>query len=58
MDGLDELVELFLLVLCQWARLLVATREVDVHVGGHGGRLRARVQVQVVCSCSEQRGGA
>ena len=35
MDRIDELVQLLLLVLRQRAGLLVATREVDVHVGGH-----------------------
>lgn len=48
MDRLDELVQLFLLVLSERARLLVAAREVNVHVGGHDGWVQQ--QVQVVCS--------
>lgn len=52
-DRINKLVQLLLLVLRQRARLLVATREVDVHVGGHVGAVcvcdaNARVLVQCV----------
>jgi hypothetical protein len=52
-DRINKLVQLLLLVLGQRAGLLVATREVDVHVGGHSevvfvcdANANARVLVQ------------
>jgi hypothetical protein len=52
-DRINKLVQLLLLVLRQRARLLVAAREVDVHVGSHFAAVcvcdaNARVLVQCV----------
>ncbi len=52
MDRVNKLVQLLLLMLSQRARLLVATREIDVHVGGHCGAVSAATG-KLVCSSSE-----
>ena len=49
-DRLDELLQLLLFVLGQRAGLLVAAREVDVHVLGHDG-VAVQQWARVVCSC-------
>jgi hypothetical protein len=58
-DRINKLVQLLLLVLRKRARLLVAARKVNIHVGRHfgvlrgfGGRGRAGM---LVCSCSGVR---
>jgi hypothetical protein len=54
-DGIHKLVELLLLVLREGPRLLVAAREVNVHIGRHGegwGRERVVGARVLVCSCS------
>jgi hypothetical protein len=58
-DRINKLVQLLLLVLRERARLLVAARKVDVHVGRHFGVLRGfggcgRAGM-LVCSCSGVR---
>jgi hypothetical protein len=50
-DRVNKLVQLLLLVLRQWAWLLVAAREVNIHIGGHFESWSAATG-RLVCSCS------
>jgi hypothetical protein len=50
-DRVNKLVQLLFLVLRQRTGLLVAAREIDIHVGGHFEYLIA-ARDKLVCSCS------
>lgn len=50
MDRVNKLVQLLLLMLRQRARLLVAARKVNVHIGGHF-ESRSVATGKLVCSC-------
>ena len=50
-DRVNKLVQLLLLVLRQRARLLVAAREVNVHIGGHFESWSAATEARVLVQC-------